>query len=86
MVTGSGPETGLAADTVKVPLEEFAAIATLLVSPAALLDSNALQDPGAGNEFHIEAVAFVAIVITAAIPILNNLRALAYFLRAISNL
>jgi hypothetical protein len=40
----------------------------------------------ARNEFHIEAVAFVAIVITAAIPILNNLRALAYFLRAISNL
>jgi hypothetical protein len=40
----------------------------------------------ARNEFHIEAVAFVAIVITAAIPILNNLRALAYFSRAISNL
>ena len=40
----------------------------------------------ARNEFHIEAVAFVAIVITAAIPILNSLRALAYFLRAISNL
>ena len=40
----------------------------------------------ARNEFHIEAVAFVAIVITAAIPILNNLRALADFLRAISNL
>src|SRR5881398_3357513 len=40
----------------------------------------------ARNEFHIEAIAFVAIVITAAIPILNNLRALADFLRAISNL
>jgi hypothetical protein len=40
----------------------------------------------ARNEFQIEAVAFVAIVITAAIPILNNLRALADFLRAISNL
>lgn len=40
----------------------------------------------ARNEFHIEALAFVAIVVTAAIPILNNLHALASFLRAISNL
>ena len=40
----------------------------------------------ARNEFHIEAVAFVAIVVTAAIPILNNMHALADFLRAISNL
>ena len=40
----------------------------------------------ARNEFHIEAVAFVAIVVTSAIPILNNMHALADFLRAISNL
>src|SRR5437016_4185762 len=40
----------------------------------------------ARNEFHIEAAMFVALVITAAIPILNNLHALADFLRAISNL
>jgi hypothetical protein len=40
----------------------------------------------ARNEFRVEAVAFVAIVITAAIPILNNMQALADFLRAISNL
>jgi hypothetical protein len=40
----------------------------------------------ARNEFHIEAVAFVAIVVTAAIPILNNMHALADFLRGISNL
>src|SRR5437667_8888490 len=40
----------------------------------------------ARNEFHIEAVAFVAIVVTAAIPILNNMYALADFLHAISNL
>ena len=40
----------------------------------------------ARNEFRIEAVAFVAIIITAAIPILNNMHALADFLRAVSNL
>ena len=40
----------------------------------------------ARNEFHLEAVAFVAIVVTSAIPILNNMHALADFLRAISNL
>jgi hypothetical protein len=40
----------------------------------------------ARNEFRVEAVAFVAIVITAAIPILNNMHALADFLRAISGL
>jgi hypothetical protein len=40
----------------------------------------------ARNEFHIEAVAFVALVITAAIPIFNNMHALADFLRAIGNL
>ncbi|PYK60606.1 MAG: hypothetical protein DME43_04725 [Verrucomicrobia bacterium] len=40
----------------------------------------------ARNEFRLEAVAFVAIVITAAIPILNNMHALADFLRAISGL
>src|SRR5256885_14903668 len=40
----------------------------------------------ARNEFRVEAAAFVAIVITAAIPILNNMHALADFLRAISNL
>jgi hypothetical protein len=40
----------------------------------------------ARNEFRIEAVAFVAIVITAAIPILNNMHTLADFLRVISNL
>jgi len=37
----------------------------------------------ARNEFRVEAVAFVAIIITAAIPILNNMHALADFLRAI---
>ncbi len=40
----------------------------------------------ARNEFRIEAVAFVAIIITAAIPILNNMYALADFLSAVSNL
>ena len=40
----------------------------------------------ARNEFRVEAVAFVAIIITAAIPILNNMYALADFLRAIGNL
>ena len=40
----------------------------------------------ARNEFHIEAVAFVAIVVTAAIPILNNMHALADFLRVIGTL
>ena len=40
----------------------------------------------ARNEFRVEAMAFVAIIITAAIPILNNMHALADFLGAISNL
>jgi len=40
----------------------------------------------ARNEFRLEAVAFVAIIITAAIPILNNMHALADFLRATSGL
>lgn len=40
----------------------------------------------ARNEFRAEAVAFAAIVVTAAIPILNNLHALADFLRAIGSL
>jgi len=40
----------------------------------------------ARNEFRVEAVAFVAIIITAAIPILNKMHALADFLRAIGNL
>ena len=37
-------------------------------------------------EFRVEAAAFVAIIITAAIPILNNMHALADFLRAINGL
>jgi hypothetical protein len=40
----------------------------------------------ARNEFRLEAVAFVAIFITAAIPILNNMHALADFLRGIGGL
>src|SRR5438270_10026383 len=40
----------------------------------------------ARNEFRVEAVAFVAIAIAAANPILNNMHALADFLRAIGNL
>jgi len=40
----------------------------------------------ARNEFRLEAVAFAAIVITAAIPILNNMQALADFLRAMNNI
>ena len=37
----------------------------------------------ARNEFCMEATAFVAMVITAAIPILNNMHAAADFLRVI---
>jgi hypothetical protein len=37
-------------------------------------------------EFRVEAAAFVAIIITAAIPILNNMHALADFLGAITTL
>ena len=37
-------------------------------------------------EFRVEAAAFVAMVITAAIPILNNMHALADFLGAITTL
>ena len=37
----------------------------------------------ARNEFCIEALAFFAIVVTAAVPILNNMHALADFLRVI---
>src|SRR5437660_7967535 len=40
----------------------------------------------ARNEFRVEAAAFVAIFITAAIPILNNMHALADFLRGIGGL
>jgi hypothetical protein len=40
----------------------------------------------ARNEFRVEAVAFVVIIITAAIPILNDMHALADFLRGISGL
>ena len=40
----------------------------------------------ARNEFRVEAAAFIAIIITAAIPILNNMHALADFLRVISAL
>jgi hypothetical protein len=40
----------------------------------------------ARNEFRVEAVTFVAIIITAAIPILNNMHTLADFLRGIGNL
>ena len=37
----------------------------------------------ARHEFCAEALAFLAIVVTAAIPVLNNMHALADFLRAI---
>lgn len=37
----------------------------------------------ARNEFCVEALAFFALVVTAAIPILNNMHALADFLRVI---
>ena len=37
----------------------------------------------ARNEFCLEALAFFAMVITAAIPMLNNMHALADFLRVI---
>lgn len=37
----------------------------------------------ARNEFCLEALAFFAMVVTAAIPILNNMHALADFLRVI---
>src|SRR5437773_12285646 len=37
------------------------------------------------NEFRIEAVAFVAIIITSAITVLNNLHSLADFVRVVSN-
>ena len=40
----------------------------------------------ARNEFRLEAVAFVAIIITAAIPILNNMHAVADYLGAITTL
>jgi hypothetical protein len=40
----------------------------------------------ARGEFQLEVVAFAALVITAAIPILSNLHALANFLRAIGSL
>ena len=40
----------------------------------------------ARNEFCIEALAFLAIAVTAAIPILNNMHALADFVRAIGRL
>jgi hypothetical protein len=35
----------------------------------------------ARNEFCVEALAFLAMVVTAAVPILNNMHALADFLR-----
>ena len=40
----------------------------------------------ARNEFRAEAAAFVAIIVTAVIPILNNMHALADFLRAVGSL
>jgi hypothetical protein len=40
----------------------------------------------ARGEFRNEVIAFAAIVITAAIPILSNVRALADFLRAIGTI
>lgn len=40
----------------------------------------------APNEFRAEAAAFVAIVVTAVVPILSNIHALADFLRAIGSL
>jgi hypothetical protein len=39
----------------------------------------------ARNEFQLEMTAFAAIIVTAAIPILSNLHALADFLRAIGS-
>ena len=39
----------------------------------------------ARGEFQLEVTAFVAIMLTAAIPMLSNLHALADFLRAIGN-
>ena len=40
----------------------------------------------ARNEFRAEAAAFVAIIVTAVIPILNNMHALADFLRGVGTL
>jgi hypothetical protein len=40
----------------------------------------------ARGEFQLELTAFAAIILTAAIPILSNLHALADFLRAIGSL
>ena len=40
----------------------------------------------ARNEFQLEMTAFAAIILTATIPILSNLHALADFLRAIGRL
>ena len=40
----------------------------------------------ARNEFCVEALAFFAMVVTAAIPILNNMHALADFLRVIGRI
>jgi len=40
----------------------------------------------ARNEFRAEAAAFVAIIVTAVIPIVNNMHALADFLRAVGSL
>jgi hypothetical protein len=37
-------------------------------------------------EFQLEVIAFAAIVVTAAVPILSNMHALADFLRAIGSL
>ena len=39
----------------------------------------------ARSEFQLEVAAFAAIILTAAIPILSNLHALADFVRAIGN-
>jgi hypothetical protein len=39
----------------------------------------------ARNEFQLELTAFAAIILTATIPILSNLHALADFLRAIGS-
>jgi hypothetical protein len=39
----------------------------------------------ARSEFQLEGTAFAAIILTAAVPILSNLHALADFLRAIGN-
>jgi hypothetical protein len=40
----------------------------------------------ARNDFQLEMAAFTAMILTAAIPILSNLHALADFLRAIGSL